>query len=265
MWLVNGEPGDSVAIGDRGLAYGDGLFETMAWVDGQVRGFDRHWHRLASGCTVLGIPLPDEACVKSEIQRVASASPCVVKLLVTRGESGRGYAPDPAGRATRMVGSFPWPRYPERCRVQGVTVGVANTRLAVNPQLAGLKHLNRLEQVMGARERQANSWDEALMLDYRGHVIGGTMSNLFGIINGTLTTPCLADSGIRGVMREGVLAAAARNGIPTASAQMNLETLAGAEELFLTNALIGVWPVAALADRRWQPGQVTRLLMEKVT
>ena len=264
MWLVNGELSDKIAAADRGLAYGDGVFETMAWLDGQVRAFAHHWERLNAGCNRLGIAAPDRAVLESEIVRVANAERCVIKIIVSRGASGRGYGPDPGGVPTRVVAGLAWPAYPQRCWTDGVTVGIAQTRLAMNPALAGIKHLNRLEQVLGARERQRHGWDEAVMLDYQNHVIGGTMSNIFLVLDGELRTPGLQDSGIRGVTRTRILAAARRMGVASAEATIDMNNVLAAEEVFLSNALIGIWPVARVAERIWQPGPVTRMLMEQV-
>ena len=139
------------------------------------------------------------------------------------------------------------------------------TRLGINPALGGLKHLNRLEQVLGARERTFAGWDEGLMLDAAGRVIGGTMSNLFLVRSDRLTTPDVATCGVAGVMRGRVKAAAADLGLQVTEEALTPDLLGTADELFLTNALLGVWPVAHLADRRWTPGPITRRLMDQVT
>ncbi len=203
--------------------------------------------------------------MQDEIAAVADRPRCAIKLIVTRGGGVRGYAPDPAADATRVVASFDWPAYPARNAAEGVRIGIAQTRLAINPQLAGLKHLNRLEQVLGARERHRQGWEEALMLDTRDRLIGGTMSILFLVQGNRLLTPGLRGSGVRGVMRERVLAAAPALGLQAVEGAVSVDDLEQADELYLSNALIGIWPVAAWAERNWLPGPVTRRLMDQVT
>ena len=264
-WLVNGRVTESLPVTDRGVAYGDGLFETMAWHDGQVRHFDQHWARLSLGCERLAIPRPDQHLVLQEIAQVASGTQCVIKLLLTRGAGDRGYSPDPASTPTRIVAGLSWPSYPEHCAEHGVRMGVVTTRLGVNPALAGLKTLNRLEQVLGARERQQQGWDEGLMLDVTERVIGGTMSNVFLVCGDELVTPSLEGCGVAGVMRHQVLAAAPALGLTVREEGIRMPRLLSADELFLTNALFGVWPVASLDDARWRPGPVTRAVKDQVT
>ncbi len=264
-WWINGAPTDCVAAADRGLAYGDGLFETMAWLDGRVRHFDQHWARLAAGCERLGISCPARALIESEIAAAAMPRHGVIKLLLTGGSGRRGYAPDKGALPTRVMGWFSWPDFPQRCYEQGARVGLVDIRLGINPALAGLKHLNRLEQVLGARQRQQQGWDEGLMLDTTDQLIGGTMSNLFVVQDERLLTPELTGCGIRGVMRNRVLAAASGLGLAARETVLGLEDLLRADEVFLSNALIGLWPVASFADRRWTPGPITRRLGRQVT
>ena len=265
-WWINGKPAESVSVADRGLAYGDGLFETMACIDGRVRHFEQHWARLAAGCERLGIACPGRELIEAELGAGPTVQGrCVIKLLLTRGSARRGYTPDPAAVPTRIMGRFSWPNYPQRCYERGARVGLVDIRLGINPALAGVKHLNRLEQVLGARQRQQAGWDEGLMLDTTDHLIGGTMSNVFMVQDERLLTPALTGCGIRGVMRNRVLAAASGLGLVTREAALGLEDLLQADEVFLSNALIGLWPVASFADRRWTPGPITRRLGHQVT
>jgi 4-amino-4-deoxychorismate lyase len=264
-WWINGEPADCVSAADRGLSYGDGLFETMACLNGRVRHFDQHWARLSAGCEQLGIACPERALIESEIAAGVLQHPCVLKLLLTRGSGRRGYAPDKRAQPTRIMGRFSWPDFPQRCYEQGARIGLVDMRLGINPALAGLKHLNRLEQVLGARQRQEQGWDEGLMLDTTDQLIGGTMSNLFVVQDERLLTPELTGCGIRGVMRNRVLAAASGLGLAARETVLGLDDLLRADEVFLSNALIGLWPVASFADRRWTPGPITGRLGHQVT
>jgi len=159
-----------------------------------------------------------------------------------------------------MVHTRPWPDYPEEYRKLGVPVRWCETRLARQPRLAGIKHLNRLEQVL-ARAEWRDEFAEGLMCDTEGQVIEGTMSNLFLVQKGTLVTPDLSQSGVAGVMRAEVLEQADRLGIPHVLQPVSVGMVEQAEELFLTNSLIGIWPVARLEAQHYAvAGKITQTL-----
>jgi 4-amino-4-deoxychorismate lyase len=176
-YLVNGEPA-GVDPGDRGLAYGDGLFETMAAVEGAVPRIELHLERLASGCERLSLPCPPRAAIETDIARlVAPHGRAVVKIIVTRGSGARGYAPPERAAPTRIISSSPWPDYPEALYASGIKVRVCRLRLGTNPALAGLKHLGRLEHVLAQAELRGSDARQGLLLDARDFVVGGTSSN----------------------------------------------------------------------------------------
>ena len=153
MILVNGVPTEMVPVQDRGFQYGDGLFETLAIREGRPLRWLAHMERLARDCAILGIPAPPEAVLAAEADRLCSEQQrCVLKLTVTRGCGGRGYAPPPEPEPTRVLALHDWPAYPRSFWNEGISAVVCRTRLAHQPQLAGLKHLNRLEQVLARRE-----------------------------------------------------------------------------------------------------------------
>ena len=190
--LIDGREAVAIDVRDRGLHYGDGLFETLAVAQGRPLLWRRHMQRLAAGCRRLRIPPPAAETLREEAERLcARLDRAVLKIMVTRGDGGRGYAPPPAAAGTRVLMTYPWPPYPERHRRDGVAVRVCAARLGASPGLVGLKHLNRLEQVMARAEWDDPSIAEGLMLDAAGHVIEGTMSNLFAVIGGRLVTPDL--------------------------------------------------------------------------
>ncbi len=266
MILVNGISGTEVSVFDRGLAYGDGLFETIAVVGGDVLNWQRHMNRLAKGCRQLAIDVPDSARLYEETQMVAEGfERSVVKLVVTRGDGGLGYTPPTAASATRIVARRPWPEgYPERER-SGIRVCVARHRLSSNAPLAGLKHLNRLDQVLASMEIPASGAVEALMLDRDARVIEGTRCNLFAVYPGRLVTPRLDQCGVRGVMRDVILELAPTVGLRGEETELTLGDLQSANEIFLSNAIAGIWPVIGLdADpQRSVPiGAHTRRLQE---
>ncbi len=263
--LVNGEPVDRILISDRGLHYGDGLFETIAVRNGRCEFWDAHVERLNEGCARLRIPLVDTDTLRTEAHRLTqAASTCVLKIIITRGSGGRGYrAPtDPA--PTRILMTTAWPDHPPDNSRSGVEIRLCETRLGTNPVLAGLKHLNRLEQILARLEWNDDSIGEGLMLDQRGRVIEGTFTNVFMLANGVLRTPALDNCGVAGVMRDVILEIARESGRICEVTAIESNELNQADEIFLTNSLIGIWPVRKLQDRRYAPGPVTRELQSLV-
>lgn len=248
--LVNGLAGAMIDALDRGLQYGDGLFETLAVRDGRIRLAEAHWQRLAAGCRRLGLEAPPTGVLEQEVSEVAAGPRSVVKVIVTRGPAGRGYRPPPAPAQTRVVAGYPYPDWPAAWREQGVRVRTCVTRMADSPALAGLKHLGRLEQVLARAEWRDESIAEGLMLDVRGHVACGTQSNLFAVRGGRLLTPAVDRCGVAGVMRQAVMRWSQGRDQPVAEAQIRPGELLDADEVFVTNAVIGAWRIAELDGRR---------------
>ena len=248
--LVNGVPGTSIDANDRGLHYGDGLFETIAVHGGAPALWERHMQRLLLGCERLGItPIDTAQLLRESLQLCDGVAQGVLKIIITRGSAGRGYRALSCGAAqpTRLVALYAWPEYPPAFWVEGVAVRLCSTRLGSNPALAGIKHLNRLEQVLARSEWNDPAIPEGLMLDGEGHVIEGTMSNLFIVRNGRLRTPDLSRCGVAGVMRGCILDGARGMGIPVDITQITLDDVKSSDEVFLCNSLIGVWPVKHFA------------------
>lgn len=261
LWLVNGQ---SIGLdpADRGLAYGDGLFETMAARDGRIRWRDLHFDRLEEGCRRLEIPAPPRSVLIGEIDaHCPRAGRAVVKLIVTRGPGERGYRPPETPSATRVLAVLPWPEYPDSYYRDGISVRTCRLRLGENPALAGIKHLCRLEQVLAQLELRGDAVQQGLMLDAGGHVAGGTASNVFAVAGAALSTPSLARCGVRGVMRRAVLEAARALGIRAEERDVTPDELQRADEIFVTNSLFGIWPVTTLDGRRFSVGPTTTRLM----
>lgn len=249
--LIDGHAMSHLALNDRGLLYGDGLFETIAIIDGHPRELDRHLRRLLSGCERLAIEPPELPVLEREVARIcAGAGRAVLKIIVTRGQGGRGYRPVVQGHSTRILLLDQWPDYSRHYRDQGIAATRCRTRLARSPLLAGLKHLNRLEQVM-ARGEWEDEFQEALVLDTEGLLVEGTMSNVFVIQGDALHTPALQHAGVAGIMRERVLEYAVGKSIPLYVRAMTLADIETAEALFFCNSLIGIWPVQRLDNRRF--------------
>lgn len=260
-WL-DGRPAESLPLTDRGLHYGDGLFETLPVTEGRIPLLEAHLARLRAGCKRLGLPPPSEEALRRELREASDGQTrAVLKLLVTRGGGGRGYRPPATPSATRILLRYPWPDYPAAWAEQGVNLCVCKMRLGSNPALAGLKHLNRLEQVLARSEwEEPDRFQEGLMLDEEAMVVEGTMTNVFASPReGVLLTPDLSRAGVAGVMRAHLLEQARASGVKLELARFDLVRLKEQGEIFLCNSLIGVWPVAELDGRRYVPGPMTRL------
>lgn len=258
VW-INGEPGGLIDPADRGLAYGDGVFETVLLRQGRAVLLDGHLARLAAGAAVLGIPL-DAAALARDFAAFTAACPRdgVAKIILTRGAGGRGYLPPDDARPLCLFSAHPAPDLPGEPVRDGVDAIVCALRLARQPALAGIKHLNRLEQVLLRREVAAAGAREGLVCDDRGRVVEGVSCNVFLVREGRLVTPRLDEAGVRGVLRAAILDQARREGHAVAEADIPLEEVATAEEVFLCNSINGIWPLRSLAGRQWQPGPVTR-------
>jgi 4-amino-4-deoxychorismate lyase len=263
--LINGQACDSVSSLDRGLLYGDGLFETIAVDNGTPRFWRRHLARLFAGCARLGIlPPPGTQLLEEAGALVTGVDRGVLKLIVTRGCGGRGYHPADATTPTRILQLHPWPDYAEHCGRSGIRMRLCRLRLGHAPTLAGIKHLNRLEQVLARAEWGDPAIMEGLLLDEEERVVEGTMSNVFAIGNGVLMTPALDRCGVAGVLRTVVMELAAGLPIPVQVGRLGLDDLRTADEVFLTNSLIGIWPVTAFEDRSYPSGILTRRLQERL-
>jgi 4-amino-4-deoxychorismate lyase len=264
--IVNGEavaePMQAIAIGDRGLNYGDGLFETMLLKDGAIRFLSRHLARLSSSCTQFGIAYPGDELLERELGEITSAhDDGVVKIVLTRGVGGRGYRPNADTAPTRIIALHDVPTVYNT----DIHVRWCDLRLARNPALAGMKHLNRLEQVLAQREWSDEHIEEGLMLDYEGELICGTSSNVFIVRGHELVTPDLRFSGVRGVMRGEVMQLAARLKIPLHEEPLWPEDVSGASEVFVTNAVRGIRAVVSLDALAWPRGPVTQTLCEALS
>lgn len=260
MIIVDGVAQAMIQADDRGLSYGDGVFRTLLLRGGRPANWQRHYTKLAADCACLGINCPEISVFEQDLAQIpVTETACVVKIIVTRGISQRGYAPFSALTPARIVLASALPAPAPDCLSVGVRVRICSLRLARQPRLAGVKHLNRLEQVLARSEWQAPDIAEGLLLDEGEHVIGGTMSNLFIIRNQQLYTADLSHSGIAGVTRDRIMRLAANLGLIVKVTQLNLADLFAAEEVMLCNSVIGVWQVRELDQKQWQSGRFTPL------
>ncbi|MEG0248644.1 MAG: aminodeoxychorismate lyase, partial [Pseudomonas sp.] len=237
-----------------------GLFETLAVKAGQPVLLDRHLQRLDEGCRRLAL-VADQALIRDELLAYAAAlGDGVLKLILTRGDSLRGYGINAGAPVRRILQGSPPATYPPAHGSSGVRLFPCATRLSEQPLLAGLKHLNRLEQVLARAEWQDADHAEGLMLDMSGRVIEGVFSNLFLVDNGQLLTADLSRCGVAGVMRAELLARAEALGLVTTVTDISLAQLQRADEVFVCNSVYGIWPVLGCGPMSWSAGPLTRKL-----
>lgn len=256
QWFRDGRPCDTVVADDRSVQYGDGLFETIAIRDGVPRLWDYHVERLRTGAERLGIAAPTGSTLRAELgaalgQARTDTKRCVAKILLTAGAGRRGYRRNgsgPPGLLTGISGARP---VQDKLYRDGVELRLCRTRLATQPQLAGMKTLNRLEQVLARNEWQDEAVFEGVTLDTDGRVICGTMSNVFLISGQHLLTPAITRCGVAGVMRRHVLALLHDAGIDCQVRDVEADELWAADGVFLSNSQFGILPARCCGAHDW--------------
>lgn len=253
---------EAVSPLDRGLAYGDGVFETIRIINRQPVLMDYHWARLSAGCAQLGLldlPFWRQAFAAFLAELPTDKHNGVVRLQVTRGVSQRGYLPDPDALPTLILSWHGAAEHPIQWSSDGIEITQLSTPLAQQPRLAGIKHLNRLEQVLLRQDLAAfPHCQEGLVCDVEGFVVEGVFSNVFAVINGQLCTPSLGNCGVRGVLRDALLDELMQQNLPVNIRNIAATEMAKADEIFFCNSVYGIWPVARWGDKTWQVGPLTR-------
>ena len=259
--LVNGQSTDHLPITDRGLAYGDGVFETVSAINGQPCLWQKHLNRLLRGCNRLGIFFDKILELEKEVFLLSEqAKPCgVIKIIITRGSTASGYRVQNSDKPSRIVQFQERQAFSDVLYKEGIKACFCKQRLAHNPRLAQIKHLCRLEQVIARMEWQ-DEYHEGVMFDYQNNAIEGTMSNLFIVKDSALKTPCLDNCGVQGVMREWIMEQCNEHHITLAETKIDRQAILGADGLFFCNALIRVWPVRSLEARHYDIQVVHQLL-----
>lgn len=263
-WL-DGRPVAECAAADllsnRGLAYGDGLFETISVRAGRARFLRQHWERLRAGCQRLALELDEAALAREVVSALAAGVEGVLKIIVTRAGIERGYRPQSGLGSHRLLQFFPFSVAEMLSYTQPAVLHLCRQRLSYQPTLAGLKHLNRLEQVLARSEWNDPAITEGLMLDTLGRVIEAVSSNIFTVRAGSVATPLLSTSGVAGVMRRLVME---ELGVAVQEVAMTLEDLYAADEVFITSTQRGIQPVIQLGCVHWKSGSVTLELQRSV-
>lgn len=270
MFFVNGTRQQNSLVTDRSFHYGDGCFTTILVKSGQPLLLSSHQERIESTCHQLFITPPHWGQIKEWIHLAIDASGeqpqrlSGLKVHVSRGSGGRGYSPMGAEAPQITIQTFAYPEYYSTWQSKGIRVGVSSTCLGINPSLAGLKHNNRLEQVLIKKEVDDNRVDDNIVLDISQYVIEMSASNIFWVHKNELYTPDLSTAGVIGIQREQALKYAKQNQMKTHVGQFSLNDVLNADEIFTTNALHGVVPVIQVNDKKFNIGATTRTIQEKL-
>ena len=255
--LHNGKSTAVVPIANRGFAYGDGLFETIKVIDGRAQFLNEHLQRLKRDCARLDIAVDNETLEREVISFLAEQGTGVLKIIITRCSTLRGYAAPAHAPAERFL-QFHSQKFIDDARAtEGVAIRVCRQRLSEQPALAGMKHLNRLEQVLARAEWSDSAIAEGLMLDTRDRLIEGTMSNVFLVQAGRVITPRVHRCGVAGVMREIILNQLAAHCVAVVEADVTLDDIYRADEVFLSNSIVGILPVRKIECILKAVGDVT--------
>ncbi|MDP1660007.1 MAG: aminodeoxychorismate lyase [Methylotenera sp.] len=260
-YIVNGDFNQVITPLDRGFSYGDGVFRTMLMRNGLPESWPLHYQKLVADCAVIGIVCPSAELLMSDMQQLISIKELtdnllsVVKIIITRGEGERGYAAPAITNPTRVIIKSAMPRYTTENFVSGVNLHVCKTRLAAQTKLAGIKHLNRLENVMARMEWHDENIFDGVMLDQYENVIECTMSNIFARFDKVLVTPDLSQCGVAGVTRQRIMGLASPLNLTVEVKALPLTKLAHADEVIICNSLYGAFQVSSISQTVW-PQQV---------
>ncbi|NOT15591.1 MAG: aminodeoxychorismate lyase [Methylotenera sp.] len=258
MMLINGAFHHSITPLDRGFAYGDGVFRTIQLCGGLPMHWPLHYQKLVADCATIGIVCPSAELLMSDLQQLITLENIeenkleVLKIIITRGEGARGYKPPAVVMPTRVLIKSAIPEYATEYAMQGVRLHLCETRLATQPKLAGVKHLNRLENILARMEWRDDHIFDGLMLSQQEVVIECTMSNLFARFGTSLITPDLSQCGVAGVTRQRILGFGRALGFNMHIENIALEKLLQADEMVICNSLFGAFQVRELAQKTWQ-------------
>ncbi len=258
-YLINGDFNQAISPLDRGFAYGDGVFRTMVIRSGLPVNWPLHYQKLVADCAAIGIVCPSAGLLMSDflqlfsIEDVDSEKQEVAKIMITRGEGERGYKPPAVTTPTRVIIKSAMPQYAKESYAGGVQLHVCNTRLSSQVKLAGVKHLNRLENILARMEWRDEDIFDGVLLDQQGGVIECTMSNIFARFDKVLVTPDLSECGVAGITRQRICDVSSALNLTAEVAQLSLSRMLQADELFICNSLYGAFQVSKIGGTTWAP------------
>lgn len=256
---------DQISIKDRAFNYGDGVFETIAVHHYKLHYWSEHYYRLKVGCDKLAIKPPNENDLLSDIAKLdLSESSSVLKIVVSRGDGGRGYSVIGVGEPNIVISKNPWPAFVEPYQQKGIKVRLCQHRLTINSALAGIKHLNRLDQILARNEWHNDDYQEGLMLDQNDYLLEGISSNLFVKINQQWITSPIKDCAIAGVMREAVVRKMNELGINMEQRKIHVSELSSVKEMFVSNSIWGIVPVVSCESNLFAIGNNTQQLQMEI-
>jgi len=260
--LLNGEWAESCPLNDRGLMYGDGVFRTLRLENGVPTWWSDHIAKLSDDCERLKLPAPTESEWLEDVAKLAVRQPnATVKLVVTRGIGLRGYQPPLPAVGNRIAMAYP-PTTMDREADLGIAVRVCRLRLGNQPHLAGIKHLNRLENVLARMEWDDPAISEGVLLGEDGRVIGGTSSNIFVQNGRALLTPRLDRCGIAGVARARLIRSAVKAGFNVDITDISLAQVLAADAVYFCNSLVRLRWVNRLENQTWRLPETFLPLLE---
>ncbi len=264
MW-INGVKQDSVPALDRSFQYGDGCFTTIQTQHGQLRHWELHVERMQACLSTLVIAEPNWQELKTHLQHIALTAPQAgLKLLISRGSGGRGYAAPVDAKPLIMTNHFDYPAHYNALQQQGVELGMSKVKLGHNPLLAGHKHNNRLEQILVRSDLAAQGFDDGVVLDIEDKIVETSSANIFWRKGKSLYTPLLDNAGVAGIIRRLIIQDADMLGYKALLGKFDVDHLQDAEEIFISNAILGVAPVTRIAGRKYDIGPLTRVLQERI-
>ncbi|WP_438334651.1 aminodeoxychorismate lyase [Edwardsiella tarda] len=262
MYWIDGEEQHQIALSDRGLNYGDGCFTTARVCQGRVDGLRAHLARMRQACDRLQIQGVDWSRWLTEAERYAALlGEGVLKGMITRGSGGRGYDPHGADTPRRIFVTAPAPTHYMALRERGITLTVSPIHLARQPLLAGIKHLNRLEQVLIRAHLAQTQADEALVLDTQDRLVECCAANLFWRCGQQVFTPRLTQCGVDGVMRQRICRLLAQSPYRLQEVESGLAALQQADEVVVCNALMPLLPVNQALGRAFAARTLYQFLL----
>jgi 4-amino-4-deoxychorismate lyase len=249
-YLINGSFDAIISPFDRGFAYGDGVFRTLVMRNGVPESWPLHYQKLVADCAAINIVCPSPELLMSDMQQLFTPDEvAIAKIIITRGESNRGYTPPAITAPMRVVTKSSMQEYPEERFSEGVNLYVCETHLALQPKLAGIKHLNRLENVLARTEWNDQNIADGILLDTNDNVTECTSANIFARFGDTLITPNLTQCGVAGITRQRIIELAHTLSLKVSVETFDLEKLLLADEVIICNSIYHAWQVKSIHNK----------------